>query len=66
MNRPPVYSYDWLCEKMRDRSRVCIKYHLGQIFGIINGIQPEDGSGNHWILTIHDNGTNANIYVRTA
>ena len=66
----PVYSYDWLCEKMKDRGRVSIRYNLNgnvaTIYGIINGIRPEDGSGNHWLVTIYDNNTKAEIYVRTA
>lgn len=65
----PVYSYDWLCEKMMDRSRVVIHTttNAGPIMlrGLINGIRPEDGSGRHWLVTIHDNGTNTEIYVRT-
>ena len=75
----PVYSYDWLCEKMRDRGRVALRYNLNgnaaTIYGIINGIRPEDGSGNHWLVTIVDNHagafgntipSKAEVYVRTA
>ncbi len=66
----PVYSYTWLCDKMADRGRVAIRYNLNgntaTIRGIINGIRPEDGSGRHWLVTVHDNGTNAEVYVRTA
>jgi len=65
-----IYSYAWLCEKMANRGRVAIQAFIGGqsivIRGIINGIRPEDGSGNNWLVTIHDNGTNAEIYVRTA
>ena len=65
----PVYSYDWLCEKMMDRGRVAIVLHNPPgvtIRGIINGIRPEDGSGRHWLVTIHDNGVTNEVYVRTA
>ena len=66
----PVYSYTWLCEKMADRGRVAIRSFIGGheiiVRGIINGIRPESGSGNHWLVTIHDNGTDAEVYVRTA
>ena len=69
-NAIPVYSYSWLCDKMADRGRVAIRYNLNgdtaTIRGIINGIRPEDGSGRHWLVTVHDNGTNAEVYVRTA
>jgi hypothetical protein len=54
-----VYSYTWLCEKMADRGRVAIRT-------FINGIRPEDGSGRCWLVTIHDNGTNAEVFIRTA
>ena len=66
----PVYSYTWLCEKMADRGRVAIRTFINGneiiLRGLINGIRPEDGSGRHWLVTIHDNGTNAEVYVRTA
>ena len=68
-NVAPGYSYEWLCEKMKDRSRVVIHAtnNAGPfiIRGVINGLRPEDGSGNHWLVTINDNLTNAEIYVRT-
>jgi hypothetical protein len=63
-NKTPVYNYNWLCQKMQNRERVCIRYNLGQIYGIINGIRPEDGSGRHWLVTIYDNGNSSEIYVR--
>ena len=65
----PVYSYEWLCKKMQDRGRVAIVLHnpAGAIVrGMINGIRLEDGSGNHWLVTIHDNNVNNEVYVRTA
>jgi hypothetical protein len=65
----PVYSYEWLCQKMMDRGRVAIVLHNpagATIRGIINGIRPEDGSGRHWLVTIHDNGVTNEVYVRTS
>jgi hypothetical protein len=67
-SKVPVYSYEWLCQKMMDRGRVAIVLHnpIGvTIRGIINGIRPEDGSGRHWLVTIHDNGVTNEVYVRT-
>lgn len=67
-NKIPVYSYEWLCKKMQDRSRVAIVLHNPAgvtIRGLINGIRPEDGSGNHWLVTIHDNNVTNEVYVRT-
>lgn len=65
----PVYSYTWLCEKMADRGRVAIHTLIGgqkiTLRGLINGIRPESGSGRDWLVTIHDNGTNAEVYIRT-
>lgn len=61
----PVYSYNWLCEKMKDRSRVAIVLHdpVGTtIRGMINGIRPEDGSGRHWLVTICDNVGSSCVY----
>lgn len=68
-NKVPVYSYEWLCQKMQDRGRVAIVLHNpagATIRGIINGIRPEDGSGRHWLVTIHDNGVTNEVYVRTS
>lgn len=68
-SKVPVYSYDWLCQKMMDRGRVAIVMHdpAGAVIrGIINGIRPEDGSGRRWLVTISDNGVTNEIYVRTA
>lgn len=66
----PVYSYTWLCEKMADRGRVAIRTFINGneiiLRGLINGIRPEDGSGRNWLVTIHDNGTNAEVFIRTA
>jgi hypothetical protein len=68
-SKAPVYSYSWLCEKMQDRGRVAIRLRSNPndtIRGIINGIRPEDGSGNNWLVTICDNNITNEIYVRTA
>lgn len=72
-SKVPVYSYDWLWEKMMDRGRVAIVLHDPQgaiIRGIINGIRPKDGSGRHWLVTICDNSVMPSVtnevYVRTA
>ena len=68
-NKVPVYSYDWLCQKMMDRGRVAIVAHNPRgaiVRGIINGIRPEDGSGRHWLVTINDNLVNTEVYVRTS
>jgi hypothetical protein len=68
-SKVPVYSYEWLCKKMQDRGRVALVLHNpvgATIRGIINGIRPEDGSGNHWLVTINDNCVNTEVYVRTA
>ena len=66
---PPEYSYNWLCSKMADRGRVAIRTYIGGqeiiIRGIVNGIRPESGSGHDWLVTIYDNGTTAEVYVRT-
>ena len=64
----PVYNYHWLCQKMKDRERVCIRCNVNgnsvQLYGIINGLRPEDGSGRHWLVTIYDNGNSSEGYVR--
>lgn len=58
-------TYDWLCDRMRDRTRVAITKG-GKVYrGLINGISPESGSGKDWMVTLNDNGTNTTIYVRT-
>ena len=67
-SKVPVYSYDWLCQKMKDRGRVAIVLHHpagATIRGLINGIRPEDGSGRHWLVTVNDNLVNTEVYVRT-
>ena len=65
-----AYSYEYLCDAMRFRNRVSIKTVIGghtlTLSGLVNGIRPEDGSGRNWLVTIHDNGTNAEVFIRTA
>jgi hypothetical protein len=55
---------------MADRGRVAIRTFINGneviLRGLINGIRPEDGSGRCWLVTIHDNGTNAEVFIRTA
>jgi len=59
-------TYDWLCDMMRCRTRVTITKG-GKIYrGLINGIFPESGSGKDWMVTLHNEGVNTTIYVRTA
>lgn len=68
-NKAPVYSYDWLCQKMQDRGRVAIRSRVDSnvtYYGTINGIKAEDGSGNNWLVTICENLNNNTIYVKTA
>lgn len=72
-SKVPVYSYEWLCKKMQDRGRVAIILHHPEgsyIRGIINGIRPEDGSGNNWLVTICDTSVMPSVtnevYVRTS
>ena len=67
-SKVPVYSYNWLCQKMQDRGRVAIVLHNPTgitVRGTINGIRPEDGSGNNWLVTIQDNGVYNEVYVKT-
>lgn len=58
----PVWDFHWLCTMMKKRNKVSLQGHEG----IINGIRPEDGSGNNWLVTICDNNITNEIYVRTA
>jgi hypothetical protein len=64
-NKVPVYSFSWLCDNMQQRNRVVIRLHDGNMIrGLINGIRPEDGSGRHWLVTMYDNNTYNEVYVR--
>lgn len=58
----PVWDFHWLCTMMKKRSRVSLK---GQE-GIINGIRPEDGSGNNWLVTLIDGTSKKEIFVRAS
>ena len=64
-----MYTYEWLCENMRNRNRVSLDFSLNcgpvRVSGLINGISPEDGSGKCWLVTVNDNGCNAVVFVRT-
>jgi len=62
----PVYDYAWLCDMMRLRKIVHIVNRTnGQTFeGLINGIRPEDGSGNNWLVTLNNNLKDITIFVR--
>ena len=64
----PIYDFDFLCQKMRDRSEAMICNSGICLYGIINGIRPEDGSGNHWLVTILRSDTKKceEVYVRAA
>ena len=59
-------TYEWLCHIMRSRTIVAIT-KKGKIYrGLINGISPESGSGKDWLVTLHNEGVNTTVYVRTA
>lgn len=60
----PVYDYAWLCNMMQQRKRVDIVCSAGHFTGLINGIAPEDGSGNNWLVTITNEFTNKTIFVK--
>ena len=63
-----VYEFGWLCNMMRARIETVIYNGSIRAEGIINGIRPEDGSGNHWLVTILRSDTNKceEVYFRTA
>lgn len=62
----PVYDYNWLCRMMKLRKPVRIVGQAGTGFeGLINGISPEDGSGNNWLITINSNLKNSTVFVKT-
>lgn len=58
----PVWDFNWLCTMMKKRNRVSIQGHEG----LINGISPEDGSGNNWLVTITNEFGNKTIFVKAA
>lgn len=61
----PVYDYNWICSMMRLRKRVSIVGRTGNTFeGLINGIMPEDGSGNNWLLTISNDCKTSTVFVK--
>ena len=60
----PIYNYNWLCSMMQQRKRVNIVSASGSFIGLINGISPEDGSGNNWLVTITSEFGNNTIFVK--
>lgn len=62
----PVYSYAWLCEMMQKRNRVSLSTSNGNFQGLINGIRPEDGSGNNWLVTLCDNLYEKVVFIRAS
>ena len=63
-NNKPIYSYDWLCEMMQKRKRVSLVTSNGHFQGLVNGIRPEDGSGNNWLVTLCDNLITKEVFIR--
>jgi len=63
----PVYDYNWLCNMMQERKVVAIVGPDGNTYkGVINGIKPEDGSGNKWIVTIYSKLISNRVFVRAS
>lgn len=61
----PVYDYSWLCSMMQMRKRVAIVSREGNTFeGLINGIRPEDGSGNNWLITLSNDSKTRTVFVK--
>ena len=61
----PVYDYNWLCIMMKLRKTVSIVGRTGHTFqGLINGVRPEDGSGNNWLLTISNSTKDSTVFVK--
>jgi hypothetical protein len=58
----PVYDFGWLCNMMQKRNKVHIQGHEG----VINGIRPEDGSGNNWLVTLSNNLSDITIFVKAS
>ena len=56
----PVWDFQWLCTMMKKRNKVHIQGHEG----IINGISPEDGSGNNWLVTLTNEVSTITIFVK--
>ena len=47
-----MYSFNWLCGVMRHRKVVTLCGSEGTYSGLVNGIAPEDGSGQNWLVTL--------------
>lgn len=56
----PVWDFHWLCTMMKKRNEVSLSGHQG----IINGIRPEDGSGNNWLVTLCQGTSKKEIFIR--
>lgn len=65
-NNKSVYSYVWLCDMMQKRNRVSLVTSNGNFQGLINGIRPEDGSGNNWLVTLCDNLSEKEVFIRAS
>ena len=59
-------TYAWLCDMMHSRTKIVIIKGDRIYRGLVNGISPESGSGKDWMVTLHNEGSNTTIYVRTA
>lgn len=63
----PVYDFQWLCRMMQQRKRVHLHTNSGRVVdGLINGIQPEDGSGKNWLVTVCNDLTNATVFLKAS
>jgi hypothetical protein len=62
----PVYNFADLCKAMQNRERRTLIDSTGDsVRGMVNGITAEDGSGRSWLVTLHDDGVNHEVWVRT-
>ena len=53
MSATPVYSLDWLCRAMKDRTPVTINTPAkGTLTGLVNALAVEDGSGRNWLVSM--------------
>lgn len=63
----PVYDFHWLCRMMKERKRVSLVSLRGEpTQGLINRIEPEDGSGHNWLVTLYDEGSKTVVFVRSS
>ena len=47
-----MYSFNWLCLCMKNRKVVTLCAGKQAYSGLVNGIAPEDGSGQNWLVTL--------------